>query len=170
LKSDYTHFLSVDDDINFQVNDILKLLQADKPIIGATYRIKQPGPSVYCHNELPGASTESIREVQSVGTGLLLIKRHVFEELKSAYPSNKYFSDTAFNKGEELHSYFNIEVRNGRLVSEDFCLEDDYRKIGGSVWLDASISVGHIGFCEYKDVVNATLNIDWSKMAKGNTK
>jgi hypothetical protein len=149
LKSDYTHFLSIDDDIIFQVEDVMKLLKADKEVIGATYRLKKE-PVEYVVNALPGiTSTTEVSEVAVIGTGLLMIKRKVFDALKEAYPEYNYVSDTGNNKGQPMFSYFNVGIREGRTFSEDWCICDDYRKIGGKVFIEPTIRLGHVGFKVY---------------------
>jgi len=151
LKSDYTHFLSVDDDIEFQPEDVMKLIRADKDIIGAKYPVKTKTENPdYVIYPLPETSDNLISEVACIGTGLLLIKREVFDKLKEHYPNDWYLSDTGPNRGEKLHMYFDTGIRNNIYLSEDYWLCDNYRRIGGKVYYHPGIKLTHYGFYGYK--------------------
>jgi len=148
LKSDYTHYLSSDCDLQFEPEDVMTLIRADKPIIGATYAIKSE-PRRFVVNVLPQTSKELISEVACIGTGLMLIQRYVFDELKQGYPEDYYLSDTHPNVGERIQMYFNTGIRDNRYFSEDYWLCDNYRKLGGKVYIAPKIHLLHYGWKAY---------------------
>lgn len=149
LKSDATHFLSWDADIQAEPEDVMKLINANVDVIGATYPIKRL-PLHYVVNHIEGVSSPTkVSEVACIGTGLLLIKRKVFEKLKEGYPNDFYFSDTGDNVGERIQCYFDTGIREGRYLSEDYWFCDNYRKLGGKVHIEPTIRLGHVGFFNY---------------------
>jgi len=121
LRSDATHLLFIDSDINFNPQDVLALIALDKDIIGAPYPKKsinwkninqaakrnvnndkfEPGSleglvGDYVFNPVPGTKqfrvTEPL-EVMEIGTGFMMIKREVFVKFKEEYPHLNYKPD-----------------------------------------------------------------------------
>jgi hypothetical protein len=90
-------------------------------------------------------------EVMEVGTGLMLIKREVFEKFKKAYPDKAYLPDhrgTAhFDGSREIHAYFDciIDGDTKRYLSEDYFFCQYARKAGCHVWLCPWMRTQHIG-------------------------
>lgn len=145
LQSDCTHLLFVDSDIKFEPLDVVKLLQANKEVIGAAYPMKKL-PLQYVVNAIPGvSSTTEVSEVTSIGTGFLMIQRSVFETYKSHYPQLKYIGDQPSNLGKELFAYFDTAIVDGKYLSEDYLFCHNWKATGGSVWIDPTIRLAHIG-------------------------
>ena len=142
LRSNYTHLLFLDADIHFDPNDILALIALDKDVIGAPYPKKSinwkniamamgKNPALtpseldsltgdYVFNPVPG--TKSFRvteplEVMEIGTGYMLIKRHVFDKFKEAYPHLNYKPDHVgqanFDGSRYIHAYFDTVIDRG---------------------------------------------------------
>ena len=83
-----THLMFVDADIEWEANSVLKLQSLDKDVIGGAYP-KKTLPIDFVVNPLPGETGEVI-EVQDIGTGFLMIKREVIQEMFNAYSHLKY--------------------------------------------------------------------------------
>jgi hypothetical protein len=124
-NSEYTHLLFIDADIKFDPNDILKLLELDKDVIGMPYAKKQLdwnrikncmqesnnnlttdllekcGIS-YILKSLPDQDTSStLYEAAEIGTGLMMIKREVIEKMVVAYSNLYALSDDMSTYKEE---------------------------------------------------------------------
>ena len=89
-------------------------------------------------------------EIWNGGTGFMLIKREVFEQLKDHVPS--YINDThdlGGNIGKDRISEFfatSIEPMGERLLSEDYHFCKEWReKCGGTVWAAPWAKLAHIG-------------------------
>ena len=105
LKTDHDYLFWIDADIRFRAEDALRMLEADVDIIGGIYPKKeinwqqvrqaavegkenlQNYTGSFVVNLPPGQTSLTVRqdqpcEVMYVGTGFMLIKRHVFEKLK----------------------------------------------------------------------------------------
>ena len=155
LKSDYTHYLSWDVDIEATPEDVLALIKADKDIIGATYRIKNPYEKRFVVDPIPGVTSKNlISEVENLGTGLLLIKRHVFTQMMVQYPEQFYVCDTPPHKGEERYAFFDLALMKDqfgvkRAMSEDYFFCSQWRKMGGKVYLHPTLHLKHWGFYPY---------------------
>ena len=86
----FTHLLFLDSDIIPTLDDILKLANSGKDLIGGLYAKRQPGPSEYVLNhKLFGPQIPlrtGIHEVAKVGTGCMLISRKCLEAIMIALP------------------------------------------------------------------------------------
>jgi hypothetical protein len=171
LASNCTHLMFIDADIKFDPNHIVKMIEADKDIIGGVYPMKsinwasiraaveQGTPNEF----LPLASStfvlhavnetdrlvlghEDPIEVTNIGTGMMLIKRDVFEKMKSHVPT--YINDNLGPfMGKEVHQFFNtgVDPETNRLMPEDYNFCKAWRAVGGKVYA-APWAIGlHIG-------------------------
>jgi hypothetical protein len=107
-------------------------------------------PVKWCVNGIPGQQEvpgSNLIEVTKTGTGFLLMKRHVFEKL-NAHPAVRTFKndiglDTALD--QHMKTYFDTAVREGRYYSEDWTFCENWRDLGGSVFVDKRILLKHTG-------------------------
>lgn len=145
-----THLMFIDADIGWEPWHLLVLLNAQKDVIGGLYPMKSL-PVKWCVNGIPGAPDPAPEdnniEVTKTGTGFLLIKRDVFEKL-NAHPAVRNFSnDIGLPKELDpyMKTYFDTAVREGRYYSEDWTFCENWRDIGGQVFIDKRILLKHTG-------------------------
>lgn len=176
IRSNCTHLMFIDADISFNAMDVLAMMVLDKEVIGAPYPkktikwsnvkkaiLKNPdiedqvlaalgGDIVF--NPIAGTERFSVTEpleVMEVGTGMMMIRRDVFEKFDEAYPQYKYLPDHVgtehFSGDREISSYFNVEIdpKSRRLISEDYFACHQWSAIGIKIWLAPFISCGHTG-------------------------
>jgi len=179
LKSDATHLMFIDADISFNAMDIVGMLAANKDVIGGIYPKKEinwqsvrqaiasgvPDDQLKHHtgsfvvNLVDYAPSVTVPvnepvEIQNAGTGFLLIKRNVFEELK---PHTPFYNNDVADLGntlqarEEIHEYFSTSIEEGtnRLLSEDYHFCAQYRKIGGKIYGAPWAVLSHIGSYQF---------------------
>jgi len=173
LRSNFDYLLFIDADEGFDAAGILRMLNEDVDIIAAPVpmkginwdRVKAASkngiPDLENHTGIwnfNGLSQESIAilsktkeqilEVNSAGTGLILIKRDVFEQMKpyvDSYrfnqPNDKYF---ALNEG--LYNFWDVSVdESGLLLSEDFHFCKIWKQLGGKIYMAPYVNVTHAG-------------------------
>lgn len=183
LRSDSTHLLFIDSDIHYNPQDVVALLALDKDVIGGPYPKKSINWSNIAHAartnpDLPANELESLvgdyvfnvvkgtkqfsvtepLEVLEIGTGFMLIKRHVFEQMEQAYPQLRYRPDhlgqANFDGSRYIHAYFDtiIDTKDSatgggsdRYLSEDYMFCQLWRKIGGEIYLCPWMKTQHIG-------------------------
>ena len=175
LKTDFTHLMFIDADIRFDPKDVLPMILADKPIICGIYPKKEINWSAVHAAAQAGVPPEELKkysgsfvvnlvgyageqrvelgqpcEIWNGGTGFMLIKREVFEQLKDKVPS--YINDTNDLGGaigqDRIYEFFatSIEPIGERLLSEDYHFCKIWReKCGGTVWAAPWAHLGHIG-------------------------
>ncbi len=177
MKSEATHLLFIDADIQFNARDVLGMLGADKPLVCGAYPRKginqqsvldaferrEPDPfgfaASYVVNYLPAKPGDKVTAefgcvpVMEAATGFMLAKREVFEEMAAAMPEIAYTSDETHvsrGRGETMHAFFDCGIFDGRYLSEDFCFSRRWQNLGGTVWLFLPAKLAHIGSYTYR--------------------
>lgn len=183
LRSDCTHMLFIDSDIGFTAKDVVVLMALDKDIIGIPYPKKcvnwgNVKKAVVRSPDIPTSELEKVigefvfnpikdtkefsvtepLEVMELGTGFMMIKRHVFDKLKEAFPELSYKPDHIgqehFDGSEYIHAFFDTVIDSkdsiigdgsDRYLSEDYFFTRLWRKIGGSIWMCPWMETKHIG-------------------------
>jgi len=144
-----THLFFVDADIGWEPWHLLVLLDAQKDVIGGLYPMKSL-PVKWCVNGLPGVVEDPnspLIEVSKTGTGFLLMKRDVFEKL-DAHPAVRAFANDIglpVELNQYMKTYFDTAVREGRYYSEDWTFCENWRDLGGQVWVDKRVLLRHTG-------------------------
>jgi hypothetical protein len=106
-------------------------------------------PVKWCVNGFDGAEEgpDGLQEVTKTGTGFLLMKRHIFEKL-NAHPAVKPFNSDIGLPPElnvYMKTYFDTAVRENRYYSEDWTFCENWRDLGGKVWVDKRVLLKHTG-------------------------
>jgi hypothetical protein len=145
---DSTHLMFVDADIGWEPWHLLVMLNRDVDVIGGLYPMKTL-PVKWVVNGFDGAEEgpDGLQEVSKTGTGFLLIKRHVFEKL-NAHPAVKPFNNDIGLPREldqHLRTYFDTAVRENRYYSEDWTFCENWRDLGGKIWVDKRVLLKHTG-------------------------
>jgi len=100
----------------------------------------------------------------------LLMKREVFEKL-NAHPAVKPFTndiglDPVLNP--YMKTYFDTAVRENRYYSEDWTFCENWRDIGGQVWIDRRVLLKHTGTYVFDYQTQDKLYQDLHEIAVGN--
>jgi hypothetical protein len=145
---DSTHLMFIDADIGWEPWHLLVLLDRDVDVIGGLYPMKSL-PIKWVVNGFEGADEgpDGLQEVSKTGTGFMLVKRHVFEKL-NAHPAVKPFNnDIGLPKelDQHLKTYYDTAVRENRYYSEDWTFCENWRDLGGKVWVDKRVLLKHTG-------------------------
>ena len=147
-----THFMFIDADIRFQPEAIFMMLASDKDVIGGLYP-KKALPVQYVINVKPGTVIQNdIFPVDTMGTGFMMFKRHVYEKLCAAHPETKYVDDVGLGKQYEptMYSIFDTEIdERGHYLSEDWTFCRRWAKLGGEIYAHAKVLLNHSGHYEF---------------------
>jgi hypothetical protein len=165
-----THLMFIDADIGWEPWHLLVMLDAQKDVIGGLYPMKSM-PIKWCVNGIPGQPEpppeQNHIEVTKTGTGFLLIKRDVFDKL-DAHPAVKPFAnDIGLPKELDpyMKTYFDTAVREGRYYSEDWTFCENWRDLGGQVWVDKRVLLRHTGTYVFDWAAQERLRQDFANMA-----
>ena len=143
MQEGCTHILFIDSDMRFPQDMIGRLLKHDLDIVATNCaRRRMPtGPTAQLYKEngereLVWTMPEStgLQEVGSVGMGVMLIKREVFEALAEPWFETPWRHDKRGYIGEDVY----------------FCQKA--AAAGFKIWIDHDVSkeIGHIGTFEFK--------------------
>ena len=138
LNGPWTHILMLDSDMVFPAGTLGRLLSHDVDIVGGFYLRKVRG-------NLPCAARfgddgrpmsvwpmPTLEEVDAIGTGAILIKRKVFEDIEPPW----------FEYRPVEPSWDDSKVEQ---ISEDYVFCDKARDAGYKIYVDGSLICGHVG-------------------------
>lgn len=175
LETDATHLMFIDADIAFNPNDIPRMVHADKDIICGIYPKKEinwvavteavkkgvPPDQLQHHTgafvvnlasgeESKKGDINSPIEIANGGTGFMLIKRKVFEDMLDKVPSytnDMYHAVDVVRKPKIIKEFFatSIDEESNRLLSEDYHFCKLARQHGFKVWCAPWASFSHTG-------------------------
>lgn len=181
LKSGCEYLLFVDADQSFKAEDVMRMIKEDKDIIGGVVPKKRinwnsvaqavsHGVPIDILNKysgefnlalIPGSQqpedfTKSF-EVSHIGTGMMLIKRSVFEKLKDSVRSYTYTGSgvLGLNNGDKVYEFWKTDISDtGSWMGEDvnFCYM--WRNIGGKVYAAPYTQTTHVGSYEFSGTLN----------------
>lgn len=147
-----THFMFIDADIRFQPESILQMMACDKDVIGGLYP-KKALPVNYVINLKNETKVQGdIFTVDTMGTGFLMFKRHVYEQLCTAHPETKYVDDVGLGKQYEpnMYSIFDCKIdEKGHYLSEDWLFCRRWAALGGEIWAHGKVLLNHVGHYEF---------------------
>jgi hypothetical protein len=130
-------------------------------------------PVKWCVNGIPGApdtDPNGLLEVTKTGTGFFLVKRHVFEKLKTHPAVKPFANDIGLDKSldENMKTYFDTAVRENRYYSEDWTFCENWRDIGGKVFVDKRVLLKHVGTYVFDFATQDQLYKDLQALAQQN--
>ena len=155
LDSPCTDLIFIDSDINFEPDDIFRLMawatDPKKGIIAGVPRTRKE-QKVYIatldydeNNELTMNGMGLVR-ANRVATAFMLVQRSVFEQMAAAHPEWQYKD---VNSDKVLTALFDFELTEEGYIGEDYLFCDRARELGFEVWVDPTIKLGHMGVQEY---------------------
>lgn len=178
--TDATHIMWVDADVSWDAGTIEQLLAHDLPVVAGLYPKKQ--------NQLEFAAKwmpveggraplrfhgggDRLLEVEAVGAGFVLVKREVYLKMMQAHPELHLWK---LREGTRLEPwiydfYPDDRMGNGTIEGEDYGFCRLWRELGGAIWVDTSIVLGHHGswtFTVGPHEPREVLRPHWERLAK----
>jgi hypothetical protein len=175
LESDCTHMLFVDYDVSFEIEDVMRMVYADKDIMGGLYPLREINwsrvidlvkqghseeyiktcSSGFCVTFLPDfdsndyVGSDTVVEVKAIGTGYMLLKREAFEKLKphtKCVLTNGRTKETE-NKLTPMFDFFHtrIEHDTGRIIYDDWSFCQHWQDHGGKIYAALWALGSHMG-------------------------
>jgi len=148
-----THLMFIDADIGFEPEEVIKLVLANKDVAGGLYP-KKALPIQYVVNKIPNSQKEgNLVEVANLGTGFMLIKREVIENIIRQRPDLHYQDAIGLDPKFDPYKYalFDtlIDPITKEYLSEDYYFCKLWREMGGNIWADLSIRLDHCGYFKF---------------------
>lgn len=148
-----THLLFIDDDMAFSADLPYRMLQENVDIVAVPYRRKQKDVK---YNIRHGVRVKTIPGrpymigVESIATGMMMIRRNVFEKLAKTVPEFLYN-----DQGEKGRLFFRHELVQDEIVGGVSYMGEDYyfcriaREAGFDVWAYVDEDIAHVGNYAY---------------------
>ena len=144
----------IDSDIVWNPEDFMRILglAAKRGIVCGAYSAKREPEElmVTFADENSAPDEEGCMEILSTGLGFTCIRRDIFEEFAKS-KTEMYHS----GNGRMILDAFRLDtferpdgIKQGR--GEDGAFFADIRSLGHKIWLDATLSLGHVGTKVYK--------------------
>jgi hypothetical protein len=149
MRSNCTDLLFVDADVIVNADAILRLLalSTNKDVTAGIYPRRASDRRFFLdfyvdeNNELV-IDENGMVQVIHIGTGFMMIRRHVLEQMIAAHPEWKYTGNDGVSKDSAV---FEFAVIDGEYIGEDYLFCRRAIEHGFSIYLDPSISLPHIG-------------------------
>ena len=150
LQSDANRFFFVDSDMVWEPEDFMSLLALSqrRDIVCAAYTAKRDQPTFfirYDESKPLRADEYGLIEILGVGLGFTVMRREVVQEVSD---SSVAIHDEITSR--DIPSIFHIGTHNGSRRGEDMSFFERITDLGHKIYLDPSISLGHLGLKVYK--------------------
>lgn len=147
LKTDHTHMMWLDADIEFTTDDVAKLWNANANIAVGVYAMKKRSEQWYAawvDGELVKDLNQFVEpiDVDFAGTGFMMIKRGVIEKLAAN-------AETFEGTDGLVPAIYQTPIHNGCLESEDYHFCRIAREAGYAIKMDPSVRLKHWGMYAY---------------------
>jgi glycosyltransferase involved in cell wall biosynthesis len=144
LEENFDDLIFIDSDEEWKPEWIFTLLNYDVDVVGVPV-IKKSDIPAFNVKALPDGmrlDKNNLMEVEAVGTGFLRISKNALEQIWDDSPEY-------MNENKKCRMVFDIQIIDGDLVSEDNIFCQKWRKLGGKVYIDPSMTCNHIGAKKY---------------------
>jgi hypothetical protein len=168
-----THMLFLDADIAVRWEDVMIALVADKDVVAIPCSKRaidwdRSVKMVRKHPEVPANAIQAVLghpnfildsaassptkqdeemgllEATHAGTGAMIIARRAFEKYQQAFPDRWYLEDVQ-GVPHRTVEYFRYSRRDNHFIGEDYTFCDDWRSIGGKIYVKLDARSTHVG-------------------------
>ena len=170
LESGHSHLLFIDSDIDYPPSLIRRMVAFDAPLVSAVcpHRVLDLGRfhamsrqfddpaaawarslSFVMELETPHVERNGFYKARRTGTGLMLIKREVFEAIRDANPelyrpaAGTYYGHQGLTN--VLQCFDPAYDEAGVSMGEDVSFTRRWQATGGDIWVVFDDTVGHVG-------------------------
>lgn len=147
-RGDFTDILLIDSDESWEPEGVVRLLLHPQEIVGGSYRMKNAwdqyvGSPKY-EDGLPVGKMlpdgTALLEADRVAAGFLRIKVSALRKFHDHYP------DLRSEEPDGIKTqFFTRIIRDGVMHCQDMAFSRLWKEMGGQLWIDPEIKIGHWG-------------------------
>lgn len=147
LASDCDTLVFIDSDVSWEAGALLKLVDYPVDMVAGIYP-QRKDPINYCvkwkgTGELWADPATGLLEVDGVPAGFMKLSRKQLEAMVEQYPDTEFYVENA--PDQKAWALF-CDYRIGKhKMGEDYAFCRRWTDMGGKVWIDPEIKMGHIG-------------------------
>lgn len=148
LASQADTLVFIDSDVCWEEGALLKLIDYPVDMVAGIYP-QRKDPINYCVKwqdkpELHADPATGLLEVDGVPAGFMKVSRSQLEKMVEQYPNTEFFVENAPDK--KAWALF-ADYRIGKhKMGEDYAFCRRWTDMGGKVWIDPEIKMGHVGY------------------------
>jgi hypothetical protein len=153
---DFTHLFFLDADVGIDAASVRRLIAHDRDVVGAPVPLKtvrEGGERIYNYTEVLGDAGDGLLRVAHLGTAALLLSRKAVSSLVDAAQARgdvyTFGRDGEASTQPTQYDIFQVGVRAGEYLSEDFWACQALRGLGFDIHVDATLRVRHNGSYRY---------------------
>jgi len=159
VRSDADVLVFIDDDIFWTPGSLIKLIDQPVDVVGGIYPKKREPIEwpfkIGIKDEYRVDPTTGLMEVMGLPGGFMKISRNCAEKMTEAYPRQTLRSTSEHSQFWPVFDPY--EMPDGNRLSEDFSFCQRWLDIGGQVWADFELEMGHIGYKSFVGTVGKHL-------------
>jgi len=157
----FTHLLFLDADIYLHADGLIRLLGAEKDVIGAPVALKgynaETGRPVYNTGKILSEEDNGLITVDRVGTAVFMLSRKAVNALvEEAIKAKDVYFGNPHSRGDAqddvlMYDCFKVGVLDkdfktaGDYLSEDYYVCNTLRRLGFDVFIDPNVKTKHNG-------------------------
>lgn len=146
LKSEATDLFFIDDDIGWNPEAVLSLLEREEDIVGGVYTKKQDAvefPIALLAENNKVVERDGLFLAQYLPTGFMRLKRSAVEKMAEGQPV--YPDRRADGTISQVSNIFRTGYQDGERWGEDIDFARRWTAMGGTMWVDPKILLTHTG-------------------------
>ena len=159
VRSDADVLVFIDDDVFWTPGSLIKLIDQPVDVVGGIYPKKRDPLEwpfkIGIKDEYRVDPTTGLMEVMGLPGGFMKISRNCAEKMIEAYPRQTLRSTNEYTQFWPVFDPY--EMPDGNRLSEDFSFCQRWLDIGGQVWADFELEMGHIGYKSFVGTVGKHL-------------
>ena len=159
VRSDADVLVFIDDDVFWTPGALIKLIDQPVDVVGGIYPKKRDPLEwpfkIGIKDEYRVDPTTGLMEVMGLPGGFMKISRNCAEKMVEAYPRQTLRSTNEYTQFWPV--FYPYEMPDGNRLSEDFSFCQRWLDIGGQVWADFELEMGHIGYKSFVGTVGKHL-------------
>jgi len=154
--ADATDLVMIDNDVSWAPMGLVRLLDHDVDMVAGSYPKRELPIKFLVRSKddtILADTASGLAEVMGVPGGFVRMRRAMLEKMAASYRDELLSVDRMTPYGETVRLFdpfwWKDADGNNRVLSEDYAFCERWRALGGKVFLDVTIPMGHIGQYEY---------------------
>jgi hypothetical protein len=147
-RGDFTDVLLIDSDESWEPQGVVRLLLHPEEIVAGTYRMKNAWDQYVGSVKRRGGTPlgkilkdgTALLEADRVAAGFLRIKVSALRKWADAYPELR----SKEPDGDKVQ-FFSRGLIDGEMACQDMMFSKRWQDIGGQLWIDPMVKIGHWG-------------------------